>query len=170
VWPVVSGLVMTMRSAGFAFNEVVVSMLDHPDAVPSLRRFARLIAIVTTAVLLAVAVTPLGGLWFSRVSALHADLMPLALVGVWLGAPLPALTAYFSWFQGALVHSRKTRAVTESMAIYLGTIVVLLGVGVRLNAITGIYVALAAMTLGVAAQVAWLWWRARGTIRRLETV
>lgn len=96
VWPVVNGLVLTLRSTGFAFNEVVVSLLDRPHAVASLRRFARLIAGATTALLVAVAVTPLGGLWFSRVSALDAALVSLAVGGVWLGAPLPALTAYYS--------------------------------------------------------------------------
>jgi hypothetical protein len=38
-WPVVSGLVFTLRSTGFALNEVVVSLLDRPAAVAALKTF-----------------------------------------------------------------------------------------------------------------------------------
>lgn len=46
--PVVSGLAFMFRSMGFAYNEVVVALLDHPGSTALLRRFANLLAVITT--------------------------------------------------------------------------------------------------------------------------
>src|SRR5262245_15906785 len=77
VWPVVNGLAFTVRSTGFAFNEVVVSLLDRPGAPAALQRFAWTVAIASAAVLAAVALTPLATLYFSDISALPGNLLPL---------------------------------------------------------------------------------------------
>jgi hypothetical protein len=161
VWPVVNGLAFTVRSTGFAFNEVVVSLLERPGAPPALKRFAWTVAIASAAVLAAVAVTPLSALYFSEVSALPANLLPLAGSALWILVPLPAITALQSLYQGALVHDRRTRAVTESVLIFLGVSVVLQGGGVALQRWTGIYVALFALVAANTAQLAWLWFRGR---------
>jgi hypothetical protein len=63
VWPVVTGLIFMLRSLGFAYNEVVVAMLDEPRVVPSLRRFTVLLATSTTLLLLTMAATPITILW-----------------------------------------------------------------------------------------------------------
>ena len=55
-----SGLVFLLRSAGFAFNEVVVSMLERPHGIDALTRFGLILAAITSAILLAIAITPLG--------------------------------------------------------------------------------------------------------------
>jgi len=52
VWPVVSGLVFVVRGSGVAYNEVVVALLDQTGSVASLRRFAVLLAGLTTTLLL----------------------------------------------------------------------------------------------------------------------
>ncbi len=167
-WPVLSGFVFTLRSMGFAFNEVVVSLLDRPGAVPALRRFAGLLAVAVTSLLIVVAATPLGSVWFAHVSALPAPLVALASVGLWLAAPLPGLSAFQSLYQGAAVYSRRTRAVTESVVVSLSVTAAMLGIGIGAG-VTGIYAAIAAMTLGNATQVVVLQARTRETIRALES-
>ena len=168
VWPVINGLVFTMRSVGFAMNEVVVSLLDRPRAVPALRRFSLVLAAVMTGTLLVTAATPLGALWFGRVSALPPALVALGGIGLWISWLQPGLSVFQSWYQGAIVHSRHTRGVTESVLVYLVTTGALLFAGIAFGRITGLHVALAALVAGGAAQVVWLWLRARGTIRALE--
>jgi hypothetical protein len=152
-WPVLNGLGFLLRSTGFALNEVVVARLDRPGAVPVLHRFAGTLAAVTVATLLAVAATPLGTLWFERVSALPHSLGALALSGLWLALPWPALSAYQSWFQGAIVHSRETRAVTESVTLSLAASALILGAGIALQRPAGLHVAVVALVLGNAVQV-----------------
>ncbi|HEV8481279.1 MAG TPA: hypothetical protein VGR66_10840 [Candidatus Eisenbacteria bacterium] len=161
VWPVVNGLAFTVRSLGFAFNEVVVSLLERPGAPAALQRFAWTIAIAGTVVLAAVAMTPLASFYFSQISALPTQLGPLAGRALWILVPLPAITALQSLYQGALVYDRRTRAVTESVLVFLGVSVLLQATGVALQRWTGIYVALLALVAANTAQLTWLWLRGR---------
>lgn len=164
VWPVVTGLIFMLRSLGFAYNEVVVAMLDEPRVVSNLRRFTVLLAASTTILLLITAATPLAGLWFERVSALNPPLATLACWGLWIALPIPGLTALQSWYQGNLVHSRRTRDIAWAMAIFLFTTIAILWVGVAWGQVTGLYIGLAAFGAGLLMQNAWLWQRSRMTV------
>jgi hypothetical protein len=164
--PAVNGLVMTFRSVGFAFNEVVVALLDRPGAAAALRTFARRLALVTSGLLIAVAATPLGALWFSGLSALPKDLVPLAATALLLLVPMPALSVLQSWFQGTLVHAHRTRAVTEAMGALLLVIALVLAAGIAWQGAPGLEVASAAITLGYVTLVAWLGVRARPLLQR----
>jgi progressive ankylosis protein len=160
-WPVVNGLVFTLRSTGFALNEVVVSQLERPGMARPLRRFAHGVALVTSALLLGIAVSPVGTAWLARVTALPADLVPLARLGLLLSAPMPALAALQSWHQGVLLHGHRTRAVTEAMALFLIATAVLLQVGVMWGRASGLAVTVVAMSLATIGQLTWLARRAR---------
>ncbi len=160
-WPVVSGASFTLRSMGFAFNEVMVSLLDHWRPLPALRRFAVLLATITSGLLLCAALTPVGLEWFRRVAALPADLLPLATVALaWL-ALTPAGSALQSYYQGILVHSRRTHAVTESVVVTLVATALVLTAGVVTQRGPGIHFAAAGLTVGVIVQVGWLALRSR---------
>lgn len=168
VWPVISGLIFMLRSLGIAYNEVVVALLDEPQSASSLRRFAHLLAISTTLLLLGVVATPLAELWFGRISALSPPLMMLAQQALWLALPIPALSAIQSWYQGVIVHYRNTRGITEAVAVFLLTTSAVLAAGVAWGMVTGLYVGLAAFALANVAQTAWLWVRSRPAVERLQ--
>jgi len=161
VWPVLNGLVFTLRSLGFAFNEVVVVKLDDPECRSSLRRFALLLGGAVTFGLLLVTVTPLSGVWFARVSALAPELSRLAGRGLWIALLMPAFSVVQSYFQGHLVHVHRTREVTEAVVLYLGLTALILAVGVGYGKATGLFFGLAAILAGNGAQAAWLWYRSR---------
>jgi hypothetical protein len=167
-WPVVSGFIFMLRSMGMAFNEVVVALLDESGAAASLRRFALLLAGVTTALLVLLAATPLSRWWFETVSGLSPDLAELARNSVWFALLLPAFNVYQSWYQGALLHVRKTRGITEAIAISLAVSLVVLIVGVRLGTIVGLYVGWTAFTMGGLAQMFWLRRRSRQALDALQ--
>jgi hypothetical protein len=168
VWPVLSGFVFLLRSVGMAYNEVVIALLDERGATRSLRRFAFLLAAVVTALLLITVATPLAPLWFRRVSGLKAPLAALAQRGLWLALPWPALNVLYSWYQGAVVHSRRTRPVTEAVVIYLLISSGILWAGVAWGEVVGLYVAVVAFVGGVVAQTIWLWHRSRGAVQAVE--
>jgi hypothetical protein len=168
-WPVVSGFIFMLRSMGYAYNEVVIALLDEPHATRNLRRFAVSMAALTSIALLIVAATPLATFWFGRVSALSPHLLTMACVGLWVALPAPGLNVFLSWYQGTLVHSRRTRAVTEAVAISLLTTGAVLAAGVAWGQVTGLYVGLAALWIGLLAQTAWLWQRSRPAMRALKT-
>jgi hypothetical protein len=160
-WPVVSGLVFMTRSLGVAFNEVVVALLDEHGSTRSLRRFTFGLAGMTTLILVVLAATPLSRFWFVVVSDLPPQLARMAQVGIWIALPMPWLNVYQSWFQGAILHGKVTRGITEAVVIYLGCAAILLFAGIAWGGVSGLYVALASFVISMLLQTAWLWYRSR---------
>jgi hypothetical protein len=148
--------VFLTRSTPLAFNEVVVALLGEPDGQRALNRFTWQLAGWVTLVLAALAITPLGRLWFTYVIGLEPALVDLSSRALWFALPLPALTAFQSWFTGALVHRRRTRAITEAVGLYLVVSSSLLVLGAWLDPFEGIHFALAAFVAGGFAQTLWL--------------
>ncbi len=165
VWSVVQGLMFMVQSLGTAYNEVVVAMLDEPGAVRTLRRFAAILAVTTTAAMVLLAATSLSRVWFETISALPPALADMARVGLWLTLPLPAISALQSWFQGSIVNSRRTRGITEAVMVFMAVNGVILVAGVSWGQAAGLYVGLAAVVVASIAQTAWLAWRSRGAMR-----
>jgi len=160
-WQPVHGMVFLTRSLGFAWNEVVVSRLDRPGAAGALRSFTRLLAAGTTGLLLLLAVTPLAPLWFRGVFGLEAEVAEVAESAMLLAVLMPGYQCLQSWYQGVLVHRRRTRGVTEAVVLYLVVASLGLGLGVWVGSVRGISWALCAFTAGGIAQTLWLRHRAR---------
>jgi hypothetical protein len=169
VWQVLSGFVFLLRSVSFAYNEVAIALLDEPRALPTLRRFAALLATVTSIALLIITATPLAPLWFGRVSALNPRLVTLARQGLWLALLIPGLSAAQNWYQGLIVHSRHTRGITEATAAYLVASSAILWAGVAWGQATGLLVGLVGVGAGRLAQTGCLWQRSRPAVRALQT-
>jgi hypothetical protein len=167
-WQVVGAVLFMIRSPGVAFNEVVVALADEPGGTTALRRFALGLAAATSLVLLVFLVTPLGDWWFRRLMDLSPELVGLAKSAMWLGIPLAALTVAQSWYQGLLVNTRRTRGVSEAVAVYLVVDGLLLALGVAVGTVAGLYVAIAAMIAAMLVQTAWLWHWARASLADLD--
>lgn len=156
-WPVVSGTLFLLRSGGVAYKEVVIASLDAPAARRVLRRFTALLIAASTVFLLLVAVTPLSTVWFVQIMALAPDLAAMGRLALLLGVAFPTVATLDSWFQGQLLHARRTRSITAAVVLYILAI----GAGMTLGVVTalapGIYVAVVVLQFAWAAQVAWLW-------------
>jgi hypothetical protein len=168
VWPVITGVLFFLRAFGMAYNEVVVSLLDRPRSYPGLKRFAMIMIVGTSVLHLIVAATPLSGMWFGQVSALSTDLVELAKIGFWLGLPMAGLTVLQSWYQGMLVFNRRTRGIPESVAVYFGTVFLILMIGVNLKGVTGATVVMLGSSLASFTQTIWLWMRSKRTLEELH--
>jgi hypothetical protein len=167
-WPVMSGIVFLFRSVGIAYNEVVVALLDEPLSYPNLHKFCLVLAGGTSFGLLLLLATPLSGIWLGQVSALTADLASMARTALWIALPLPVMSVFQSWFQGAILHSGRTRAITEAVVIYLITITLILSAGVLWGQMIGLYVGALAMTASISIQTAWLWLRSRSVLEQIR--
>lgn len=156
-WPAVYGLVFLTRTAGYAFNEVVVALAGRPDGLPALRRCGFAIGAVATLVLLVLAITPLGELWFGTVTGLSPELTALASSSLLVAILMPGYAVAQNYHQGVLVHEHRTRPITEAVALYLVICAVGLVLGVEfLPNVPGIQVALGAFTIAGLCQTAWL--------------
>lgn len=168
VFPVVTGLLFLLRSAGNALNETVVALLDEPQSYRPMRRFAAFMVVTMTLLHLLVAATPLSAFWFGRVTALRPELVEMARIGFWIALPIPGLTVLQSWFQGAIMHGRRTRGIPESIVAFLLAVLTVAGIGVNLAEITGLYVGMLAFTAANIAQTFWLWVRSRPIMREVR--
>ena len=157
VWPVLAGLSFTLRSFGLAYQEVVVAMLDKPGTINTLRRFAKILALATSGLLLLVASTPLAHMWFADVAGLSPELAALGTNAIWLATFMPALSVIESFFQGSLVQNRRTKAITQAVIVYLFTNASVLIAGAYYGQVTGLYVGVIAVVLGHSFQSLWLW-------------
>ena len=167
-WPVLNGFTFLFRGVGMAFNEVVVATLDAPDAVNALRRFARTAAAIGSGLYFVICATPLIVLWLGTVSALPEPLVELGRNAAWVFLLMPAHGFFQSFYQGILVDSRKTRAITEAIAVYLALSAVVLGVGIVWGRTPGLYFGLASVLLGAMGQLGWLRFRVAKELRRRE--
>lgn len=161
VLPVITGLTFLLRSAGVAFNEVVIAHLDNPGATQPLRRFAAGLMVATSGSLLLIAATPLAGVWFGTVTGLAPRLVELAQKGLLLAIPLPAFAVAQSWNQGIILQSKRTHSITEAVLIYLVASIGILWTGVWTGRFTGVYVGILSMTAGEGVRTLWLWLRSR---------
>jgi hypothetical protein len=167
-WSVVSGLIFMFRSFGIAFNEVVVALLDEKQSARKLWSFSVSLILATSFAWLLIIATPFSAFWFKTVSALPDNLANLAQTGIWLTLPMPALAVLQSWYQGAILHSHKTRGITEAVIVFLVVNIATLTLGVMHGQVAGIYIGLASFVLSTTIQTAWLWFRSRPAIRAVN--
>lgn len=158
-WPVVFGLVSIFRSAAYALPEVVIALQKLPSALAPLRRFCVATGLVTSGLLLIVALTPLGPLYFSQVIHISPELTLLALPGLLLGLAIPFINAVQSYWRGLLMGTHATSHVYIAMMINLVTLALVLGFGV-LGHWPGVQLAMIALTLSLVTEGAYLGWRA----------
>jgi hypothetical protein len=163
-WSVLTGLVFMFRSAGIAFNEVVVALLDEFQSAKVLWKFAVNLILITTGIWVLIMATPISSFWFQTISALPINLALLAQVGIWITLPMPALAVLQSWYQGAILHGHKTKGITEAVIIYLLVNFVTLTLGVMSGAVIGLYIGLVSFVLSTFIQTIWLWFRSRQVI------
>jgi len=168
VWPVVNGLIFLLGSTGLAYQEVVVTLLDRPRALANLRKFAAGLSALTSGLLFLIALTPLSKLVLQNVMGLPDDLYNLSRSALLIGGLRPALMVTLHWYQGIVVHSHKTRAITEAIGIGLFFTALGLYLGATQTSITGIYVGIGAFTIGTIVQTLWLFIRSRGLINELH--
>ena len=163
VWPAVHGLVFLTRSMGFAYNEVVVALAEHPGARAVLRQFRNRLALGTTLALLVFASTPLAPAWFQGVNDLSPFLAALAGAATAIAVPMPGLQAMQSYFTGLLVSARKTRGVTEAVILFFVMAAALLAACVTYGQLKdpGLLFAVSSFTLASLGQTVWLAWRVR---------
>lgn len=161
VLPVVNSLISLFRSFGLALNEVTVTLLDKPNAPARLAKFALYVGIATTSVFCLIALTPLSDVWFGTITGLAPDLAALGQAALLIAIPLPALSVIRSWSQGILLFGRKTRSISEAMAISLVALVLILVAGVMWGKTPGLYFGVAGLLAGNIGQATWLWSRGK---------
>lgn len=168
VWPVANGLIFILRSMGFAFNEVVVSLIDRPGAFRSLWRFTLILASVLLAITAIIGFTPVARLWFHDISGLPLNLTALATIGVCWAVLWPSLDVTRNLAQGIAVSARRTSAISWSMVVFILVSVALLAGGILTQRFDGLPTAMVAFMIATVVQVVMLSLSVRSEIQRLR--
>ncbi len=161
VWSVTTGLIFMFRSPGVAYNEVVVALLEERRSLPMLRKFARNVSLITTAVILLFVLTPLSRFWLGSIAALPPALVEIGRYTLAIAIPLGVVSVYISYFQGMIVNHTHTGAIAEAVTAFLITLFIVLVIGVIWQDFKGVYVAAMSFTVGHLAQMIWLMIRSR---------
>ena len=156
IWPVMHGLLFIFKSMGIAFNEVVVATLEKPNGREATHQFCVRLSGGLLVVMALLSFSPLGTVWFAGIAGLGDELARIASGALCLAMFNPALTAWCNWFQGNLVHHRKTTYVTEALGVFLVVCASLLYGFVSWGGLTGLHAGLFSLAVAAAAQALWL--------------
>lgn len=170
VWPVVMSFLFVGRSIAVSYQEAVVALLDDRQSFAALQRFTMGLALVLGGLFAVAAVTPIARVWYADVSGLSQRLTDFSLMPTVVLALVPGLAALISWQRGLLIHVKRTRPITESVALNVVVLLVVMGVLMRAAPLPGATLAAIALALSVFAEWAYLWWRSRRAGRRVQTV
>ncbi len=167
-WPTVGAVRYITGGFGGAYNEVMVALVERDRSYRPLRRFAVGLGLFSTAILAVLTVPAVSHAIFARLMDL-ADPLPVIIHrSSFILLPMPAIAVCQSYFQGIMLHSRRTRSITESVAVFLGVASAALIAGVVWDRTIGLYVAMGAFVLGELIRTAWLWLRSRHARRGLR--
>lgn len=155
-WPVVYGLVFITRSLGFAYNEVVVALLDKPNGKYMLLKFTRILAVTTVSFLVILALSPLGYYWFESVSGLSKELSHLSATTLLFAILMPGYQVYQSWYSGLLVNQNHTQGISQAVIIYAVLAIIGLWIGTYIASFPGIYWAVNVFVLAGLCQTFYL--------------
>ena len=161
IWPVINAFSGLLVTPATGLNETINALIDQPGARATLIRFIALIGVIETAVMVLIAASPLSRIWFQQISGLNPDATQIAILAFWMLVPAGILAPVGAWFSGAILNSRKTRAITEGMVVYLLTFGILLALGSTFLQVNGIYLVTGSTALSSAAQITWLGVRSR---------
>ena len=170
ILPALNGFTFLFRCVSLAFLEVVVALVERPGGYTALRGFAWRAALSLFCLQLAIVASPLANGWFGTVSGLEAPLAKLASQAVWAALAFPAIGFANNLCQGVLVHAHKTRAVTESVAVFLVVTIAGLTIGAHGDWLPGAVFGFMVYALGQAAQFGSLFIRSRADRRALGQV
>lgn len=155
-WPVIFSMLLIFRSPAFAIPELVIAKTGDPEHDSVIRRFCFSIAFLSSGAMALLLIFP-GMEWLLlNATGLKPALTSLALAGLVASATMPFFQTVKNWLRGLLMTRKETGHIYWGMAINLGLIVVLVGLGVW-QGWSGVMTGGAALAAATAVESAYLY-------------
>lgn len=168
-WPVILSLLWLFTTPLQMLQQTTIALAQDVSSLKAVRRFALGLGIVATGLLGIGFFTPLFKVFLLRVLMVPPEIAGFVISVGPLLIPLPFLTAAQAFYQGLLIHRRRTADVRTAMGANLLTLSGVLLVGIGQGTMPGFLLAAVAMTMGLLAEVGWLWWQVSHN-RQLSTI
>ena len=157
ILPVLGGLLFLVQSFALGLQETVIVLSgERRENLPQLKRFSAALGALLVSVMLMLAITPLGALWFRNVSGLSPDLETLASHTLLISILLPGLVTLNCFAQGVMMSARRTRFITYSTVCQLSAVCLVLWLAIGNWGLIGIYGTSLAGLCGSAAAALFL--------------
>ena len=121
VWPTLNSLIFMLRAASIAYTEVVVALLDRPEGRAHYSG-SPCYSVCLIHPLLVLCLTPLIDVWFEKFIGLRPELAAMGKTALWFAVALPAFTTWCCYFEGVLIHHKRSTPVTEAVVFYIVTL------------------------------------------------
>lgn len=160
-WPVAWGLATLVAGPAWSLQQLTTALAKNEASYRRVRNFGLFLSVVFSAILAAVAFTPLYSLIMGGVYNLSPELQELARPATQMLASLPLLMGVQSVLRGLLIRAGWTGQVRTAMWINISVQAVALVMGVLWGSLDGVTLAAVATLAGGVAELIWLTWRAR---------
>ncbi len=170
VIPVINSLVFMFRAIGLSYLEATIALMGkRHQHYRELRRFAGWLAFFTCAGLGSIALTPLSGFWFEKISGLDIELAAFAVLPTMILGIFPALSVLLSLQRAVLVTARLTPPITWSTMIEVAGVLSVLYVAINGLDMVGVTAAAIALLSGRIAGTFYLVNPCRKVIEKSRT-
>lgn len=157
------------KSLAVFFESPIIMVLHASNALAAsakarlaMKRFVLLAAVVLTAAMAFLVLTPMFGWVAGRVMGIQGDLLALSHRALLYLLLWPAVIAWRRYYQGLLIHQGHGRHVAKAGIVRLGVVALSLLAGLALG-LHGVDVAGGALILGVSSEAIAVTWLARRT-------
>jgi hypothetical protein len=157
-WPVIISFHFLFFSLALALQEAIITLLRTRGDYWVLRRFALGVGAAIAGLYYAIALSPLGELWFRGVAGLAPELLELVQTPTLILAASPLLGALVFFYRGVNVQQERTGGVTRGVLVNLAVLLLVLWSGALLTPIPGVITAALAMTTALLLEVFYLAW------------
>jgi hypothetical protein len=160
-WPVILGFTWLITGPVWGLQQLTNFLAADRRAFARVARFSAVVSLVLALILAVVAFTPLYDLVFGQVYGLTAPLRDLGRFPLQCLTVYPLVAGAGSVLRGRLIRGGKTSSVRAGTLVGVGTLLLILFVGVARLPFSGVFLAAAATLVGAIAEIVWLQWRGR---------
>lgn len=148
---VAQSLSVMFESPCYTIQRMCVALFKDKGSYNAVKQASLIVSACVTALMLAIAFTPLSRIMFLNILKVPAELYPDAVRSFRVFMVLPAFSAFRSFYQGLLIVHRRTAQLTTNMLFRLGVMLTLANVLPRLN-VTGGAVGAIILSAGIGTE------------------
>lgn len=166
-FPVAYSIGLVLRAGGLACQEVIIALGKGEAQMKTLRRFVWTMALGSMIFAVILSFTPLLDVYMNTLLHVPMEIQPLVVTGVRALIFFPVLVALQSYYRALLMLAGRTAPIYQGMIVGFFSTAIAIVLMLK-TPIEPISASSFAMTIGLALELAYLWWAQRATVPQLR--